>query len=186
MGNRELFHANSLEVLDGRHVDRHPAFRKGNLLISCRNTSTLAVLDMDAGKIVWALTGAWKRQHDPSLLDNGNILVFDNVGCPNAEVLGKSRVLEIDPGDGDIRWSYVGAPGNPLFTHLCGAVQRIPDGTTLITESQNGRALLVDANGASLWEFYSPHRAGPQEQMVATLFEMTRLSPDFPLDWLHR
>ena len=41
----DIFHTNTLEVLDGRFAGRDPAFRKGNLLISVLKLDTLAVLD---------------------------------------------------------------------------------------------------------------------------------------------
>ena len=35
-----------------------------------------------------------------------------------------------------------------------------------------------------MWEFYNPHRAGPNGQYIATIFELLRLPPDQPLDWI--
>jgi hypothetical protein len=34
-----------------------------------------------------------------------------------------------------------------------------------------------------VWEFVSPYRAGETGELVATLFEVVRLAPDFPTDW---
>jgi hypothetical protein len=53
------------------------------------------------------------------------------------------------------------------------------NGNTLITESENGRAIEVTRGGRVVWEFNSPHRAGPRSELVATLFEVLRLPPDF-------
>jgi hypothetical protein len=35
-----------------------------------------------------------------------------------------------------------------------------------------------------VWEFYNPHRAGENGQYIATIFELLRLSPEFPTDWV--
>jgi hypothetical protein len=35
-----------------------------------------------------------------------------------------------------------------------------------------------------VWQFFNPHRAGKADEYIATLFEVIRLTPDFPTDWL--
>jgi outer membrane protein assembly factor BamB len=172
----DIFHTNTLEVLDGRYAARDPAFRKGNLLISVLKLDTLAVLDPERQTIVWARTGGWRRQHQPTFVDGGHLLVFDNTGAGP----GRSRVLELDPLTGRTLWQYGGTPGVDLFSKTLGSCQRLPNGDTLITESENGRALEVTRDGRVVWEFYNPHRAGERGELVAVLFEMVRLPPDFP------
>ena len=172
----DVFHTNTLEVLDGRFVERSPAFRKGNLLVSLLKLDTLAILDPDRRTVVWARTGIWRRQHQPTFLDDGRLLLFDNLGAAR----DRSRVLELDPLSGEILWRYGGGQGVDLFSKTLGSCQRLPNGNTLITESENGRALEVTPEGRTVWEFYNPHRAGEHHELVAVLFEMLRLPPDFP------
>jgi Arylsulfotransferase (ASST) len=172
----DIFHTNTLEVLDGRFADRDPAFRKGNLLVSVLKLDTLAVLDPERHTVVWARTGGWRRQHQPTFLDDGHLLLFDNTGAG----LERSRVLEIEPASGKVVWQYGGTPAEDLFSKTLGSCQRLPNGNTLITESENGRALEVTRDKRVVWEFYNPHRAGDHGELVAVLFEMIRLPPDFP------
>jgi hypothetical protein len=172
----DIFHTNTIEVLDGRFAGRHPAFRKGNLLISVFALDAVAILNPDRERVVWARTGGWRRQHQPTFLDSGNLLLFDNLGAAR----DRSRVLEMDPVSGAIVWQYGGTPDVDLFTKTLGSCQRLPNGNTLITESQNGRAVEVTPDGRVVWEFYNPHRAGSRQELVAALFEMVRLPPDFP------
>jgi outer membrane protein assembly factor BamB len=172
----DIFHTNTLEVLDGRFADRDPAFRKGNLLISVLKLDTLAVLDPERRTIVWARTGEWRRQHQSTFLDDGHLLLFDNTGAGP----GRSRVLEIEPATGKVVWQYGGTPAEDLFSKTLGSCQRLPNGNTLITESENGRAIEVTRDKRVVWEFYNPHRAGDHGELVAVLFEMIRLPPDFP------
>ncbi len=172
----DIFHTNTLEVLDGRFVRLDPAFRAGNLLISVHHLDTIAVIDPDRQAVVWARTGPWRRQHQPTFLDDGHILLFDNLGAgPD-----RSRAMEIDPVSGRTVWQYGGTRDVDLFSKMLGSVQRLPNGNTLITESENGRALEVTREGRTVWEFNSPHRAGAHGELVAVLFEMVRLPPDFP------
>ena len=46
----DVFHTNTLELLDGRFAGRDPAFRKGNVLLSVLKLDTLAVLDPGRGR----------------------------------------------------------------------------------------------------------------------------------------
>jgi len=39
----------------------------------------VAILDVASGRIVWALSGRWHKQHEAQLVD-GNLLLFDNLG----------------------------------------------------------------------------------------------------------
>ncbi|MBI4882389.1 MAG: hypothetical protein HY812_22410 [Planctomycetes bacterium] len=178
----DLLHTNTLEILDGSLADKVPAFARGNLLISCLKTSTIAVLDLERETIVWAAQGSWLRQHQPTVLPGGRLMLFDNLG--NRSPHGKSRVMEIDPVTLDPVWIYEGTAGRSFQTDTCGSCQRLPNGNTLITESDNGRAFEVLADGTIVWEFLSPHRAGQKDELIATLFEVIRLPPDFPLGWI--
>jgi hypothetical protein len=164
----DVFHTNTLEVLDAPSPET--AFRKGHVLLSVLKLDTLAVLDPDREEIVWAATGSWRRQHQPTLLGDGGLLLFDNLGAG-----GRSRVVEIDPRTLAVRWQYGG-----FFSKTLGSCQRLPNGNTLITESENGRALEVTRDGRVVWELNNPHRAGERRELVAVLFEVLRLSEDFP------
>jgi len=172
----DILHTNTLEILDGRLADRNPAFKKGNVLLSILELDTVAVLDPDTETIVWALAGMWRKQHQPTILDDGRMLIFDNLGGGPET----SRVLELDPFTQQIAWRYE----KNLFSKTLGTAQRLANGNTLITESENGRALEVEPDGTVAWEFLSPHRVpkgdGSSAQLVAVLFEVVRLPPDFP------
>jgi hypothetical protein len=178
----DIFHTNTLEVLDGRFADRHPAVRKGNLLVSLWGVHVLGIIDPEKGKVVWARTGGWRRQHQPTFLDDGRMLLFDNLGAAR----DRSRVIELDPLTGKTLWQYGGTPEVDLFSKTLGSAQRLPNGNTLITESENGRALEVTRDGRVVWEFHNPHRAGERNELVAVLFEMVRLPPDFPFRGYNR
>ena len=180
----DLLHTNTIEVLDGRHASKHPAFAAGNVLVSCLKTDTIAVLDLDEEKAVWARRDGWKAQHQPTFLPDGSMLVFDNQGDPSGN--GTTRVIELDPATGEVAWTYAGLENDPLETRSCGSNQRLPNGNTLITESDNGRALEVTPEGETVWEYVNPHRAGENGRLVATLFEVVRLPEDYCKTWLVR
>ena len=171
----DIFHANTVEWLDGSQVDESPLFRRGNLVVSLREVDIVAIVDPARRSIDWAQRGPWDAQHQPELLDDGRLLIFDNRGRD-----GFSRVVELDVGSGEIGWQYptADAVGDALWSPEAGSSQRLPGGNTLITESERGRALEVTPEGELVWEFLSPHRAGPQKNLVATLFDVVRLPPE--------
>lgn len=93
-------------------------------------------------------------------------------------------MLEFDPTSLSETWAYRGNAATPFYSRTCGSNQRLANGNTLITESDNGRAFEVTPEGKIVWEFASPHRAGDDGRFVATLFEVIRLDRDFPMAWL--
>lgn len=177
----DIFHTNTLELLDGRIADKLPEFRAGNLLISMRQLNTIAVVDPELKRVVWARQGDFVAQHDPSILENGNLLLFDNRGRD-----GRSRVMELDPADMRVVWVYEGTEEKPFFSRALGTAQRLPNGNTLITESDRGRAFEVTPEKEIVWEFLNPHRAGENDEFIAAISEMLRLPADFRIDWIPR
>jgi len=177
----DVFHTNTVHVLDGSLADRLPAFCRGCVLTSMNGLGVIAVLDPDREEITWARKGPPTGQHDPRLLANGHLLYFDN-----REGSGASVVREIDPRTDDEVWTYAGTPGAPFYSRFCGAAQHLENGHTLITESDAGRAFEVDASGRTVWEFYNPHRAGNDGEYIATISEMQRISRKTVSGWLPR
>ncbi|MEM7199157.1 MAG: arylsulfotransferase family protein [Planctomycetota bacterium] len=169
----DVMHGNTVEILDGRFADRYPMLRENHALISLRNLDLVAVVDLDAQDVTWAMTELWRRQHQPTVVDDGHILLFDNRGKA-----GKSRVLQFDPLTHDVVWSYSGTAERPLHSHALGSCQRLANGNTLITESEAGRALEVDPSGRVVWEYVNPFRAGEDDELVASLFELIRIDFD--------
>lgn len=176
----DVLHTNSIQVLDGRFADRIPAFAKGNVLISCLPLHTVFVIDTRAKKAVWRLRGTFRYQHDARLLDTGRLLLFDNQRGAGR----RSLVLEVDPATGRVPWSYGGPADPPIFSWCCGMARRLPNGNTLITETEAGRAFEVTADRTVVWDFVNPHRAGPDDKLIAQLYDVVRLPPEYGRDWL--
>jgi hypothetical protein len=176
----DIFHTNTIEVLDGRLARRSPAFKRGNVLVSILALDFIAVVDMEKESMVWGMSGPWKRQHQPTVLDNGSMLIFDN----NTGEERQSRVLEFDPFSKEIHWEYPGTTGSSFYSADCGSCQRLGNGNTLISDSNAGRAFEVTPGKTIAWEFYNPKRAGKKNELIASLFEMIRISPGYNLDWV--
>jgi hypothetical protein len=178
-GNGDIFHTNTIAVLDGRFADRDRAFAKGNLLTSMNRMGIVAVVSIRLGRVIWVRRTAPIGQHDPKILSNGNMLLFTN----NMET-GRSTVEEFDPVSGKVQWSYRGTEQHPFYSRYLGTAERLSNGNTLITESDGGRAFEVTRNGEMVWEFYNPNRAGSDGEFIATLPEVIRLPRGYPIRWI--
>ena len=171
----DVFHANALKIVDR---DIPGLCRKGDLLLSMRALDSIAIVDPDAGVVRWRWgTGALEEQHDPSLLEDGHILVFDN-GTRRKF----SRVVELDPLTRSIVWEYRDLGAVPFYSSWGGAAQRLLNGNTLITESDEGRVFEVTRGGETVWSYMNPDD-GPGGKR-ATIYRMTRITDPFTVESL--
>jgi hypothetical protein len=99
-------------------------------------------------------SGVLSAPHDATLLDNGNILIFDNGVGRNW-----SRVVEVDPIARQVVWEYHAAEKEDFYSVTRGAAQRLANGNTLITESGRGRLFEVTPEGDIVWEYLNPKRS---------------------------
>lgn len=151
----DYLHTNDLQVLTEKTAAMLPNAKAGDVLVSFRNLDSLAVVDMKQKTVVWWLRGGWLHQHDVDLLPNGHMMLFDNLGSFGT---AGSRVIEFDPKSQKIIWSYSGSPDDPLYSEIRSAQQRLPNGNTLITDSDQHRIVEVTHSGDIVWEYYNPAR----------------------------
>ncbi len=162
---RDVLHTNAVKVLSRKLAPKFPLFKAGQILVSARHLDALGVLDPDSRKIVWAAHGPWRAQHDPTFLDNGHLLLFDNLYSQRG-----SRVLEYDPQTQAFPWIYPGETGKQFLSEVRGMCQRLPNGNTLIVNSQAGEAFEVTPDREVVWtcsynfaEFYRVRRYTPEQ-----------------------
>lgn len=121
------------------HTNAVLRLSNGNTLISLRNFNFLVEVDPQ-GMIVRTIgEGVLKRQHDPEILPNGNILLA-NHRRPHSAV-------EIDPSTGRIVWEY---PMPDPSTWPVRDANRLPNGNTLITAAT--KIVEVTSDGEVVWQ----------------------------------
>ncbi len=177
----DILHTNTLHLIDETEARLHDFLEPGMVLVASPRVDLVGLLDLEKVSLERYWRTGFVALHDPNLRPDGSILLFDNVGAPRK----KSRAMAFDPVSGETVWQYLGEADDPLFSKTCGTATELPGGTTLVVESDNGRALEVTAEGEVVWLFHSPWRVGPDRGFVATLFDVERL----PLDaaaWLER
>jgi uncharacterized protein (UPF0248 family) len=134
----------------------------GDILASYRPTSTVIRISRKTGKIVWKLgSPTVAGQHAPTLLKNGNVLIFDNGPHRLDDAVPYSRVVEVNPATKEIVWKYQDKPTWNFFSPRMGFAQRLPNGNTLITESSFGRVFEVTKEDEIVWEYINPFFGKP-------------------------
>ena len=174
--NGDYLHTNTVNVLDGTRAAKLPEAGPGRVLLSFREINAIAILDIDRDEIVWATRGPWLRQHDPDLLANGNILLFDNQGHVGPG--GVTRLIEFDPATRQVVWSYAGTAQERFESEVRSSQERLPNGNTLITESDGGRLFEITPAGETVWSYTNPVRGGSEGELIPIVAWAQRIDPD--------
>ncbi len=155
-GGREidLFHSNAIEWMRSPELaGENPLYDLDNFLLCVRHQDSVVIVDWSEKKVVWGWgQGQISGPHDATLLANGNVLLFDNG-------LGRhwSRVIEVDPRTNEIVWEFRAQDPQSFYTPTRGANQRLSNGNTLITESDDAIVFEVDPEGREVWRFRNPN-----------------------------
>jgi outer membrane protein assembly factor BamB len=129
----------------------------GTVLMSLRTTAGIIGVNKASGAVTLHVPpSVVSHQHAPVALDNGHILAFDNGNFREGAHVAFSRVVEIDPTDQRVVWSYQDEMVNAFYTAFMGNAQRLWNGNTHITESATGRLFEVNPEGEVVWEFILP------------------------------
>lgn len=171
-GDYDYYHMNSIQILPATPIGKEDKrFQKGNWLISLSETRLVLILDKKTRKIVWHWSAdEIEDVHMPRMLNNGNILILDNGDRGERDF---SRVIELNPANKEIVWEYTADPPETFFTDFGGSAQRLPNGNTLITETEKGRVFEITKNKEIVWEWFNPkiNEEGKRE----TVYRMLRL-----------
>lgn len=173
-----------------QYLEKDPLEGGEALLLSMRSLSTVMIVRKSDGQIIWrSPKGMLNVQHDPSLLENGNILAFDNglSRTPNPHAVFGSRVVEIDPKDNKVVWEFNGGKGViervRFLAPLTSGAQRLRNGNTLVVNGPKGHLFEVTKDGELVWDMVNPYTAsssGPWP--VNFLFKAKRYYED-QINW---
>ena len=176
------------EVIEGNgpraewtHCNGVTELLNGDICISFRQTSQIVFISKATGDVYWRFgPGELSHQHNPTQLDNGNLLIFDN-GETRAQGGVFSRVVELNPKTGEIVWEYRGDPSLSFFSTGISGAQRLPNGNTAICDGRTGRLFEVTAQGDIVWEYMNPEiRQWRGETMNRAIFRALRYAVDGP------
>jgi arylsulfate sulfotransferase len=156
--------------LDFDHPNALSFTSDGNYVVSWRNLDILTKINSSTGELMWTLAspfaarasdftitgdplGGFSAQHSLRVLDNGDLLLFDN---GTRHVPSASRAVEYALDEGahtaTMVWQYKHTPA--YYTAFTGSVQRLENGNTFIgwTFGSPLVATEVTSAGATAWE----------------------------------
>jgi hypothetical protein len=146
-------HANNLIYLPSENA----------YLLSIRHTDSIIKFDRSNGRILWELGGPdsdylipekdrFSHQHAPELLENGDILLFDNGNHRLPEEFSRVAEYRLDHirKTASIVWEYR-LTGDEPFSSSYGDVDRLANGNTLIADFNN-TLTEVTPDGRIAWQ----------------------------------
>lgn len=167
---KDPFHYNDIDPLPEELAKHYPNFDAGDLLVSLRSINLVFVVDPHSLKVKWWRQGLARRQHDPDWNARGTITIYNN----NMH-RGHSSIIEVDPQSMERRTLIDGADYG-FYSWMRGKHQELPDGSVLITSSQQGRVFEVAPNGTVTFDF---HNTFSEEHGALAVSEARFLSPDY-------
>lgn len=149
----DITHLNDIQpaLYDG------PYWKKGDLLISIRERSTIFLYRPSTNKVLWLKTGPWMNQHDVNFIDSTRITVINNYTIRHGDdvlpISNTNQMLFFD-----FKTNTIDSPFTKFFkTHnICtatgGRTQLIDDSTLFVEESLNGR-IFKGTNNQLHWSY---------------------------------
>ena len=157
----DVTHLNDIEPLPSTIADEYPLFDAGDLVVSLRSLSLVLVFDPETLDVKWHTSDPFIYQHDPDFVGDGWIGVFDNnydlTPYSNPEVrgtmLGGNRIVGVQPHSDSMAVWFPTDASEHVYTHVRGKWQQLANGNLLLTEASAGRALEVNRQGETVWEW---------------------------------
>jgi hypothetical protein len=144
-------------------------WKKGDILLSIRNKSTIALYRPSLNKVIWLKTGPWMNQHDVDFFNNKGITVFGNnvmfepgnifakgkKNHPKKDILfdGHNKIYFFDFNSG-----ITTSPFDTILRKMDvktiseGLLEILDNGDVFVEEQNSGRILRLGRK-ATKWEF---------------------------------
>ncbi len=140
-------HLNDIEPV----LTNGPHWQKGDLFLSLRTPSLVALYRPSSRKIIWSQAGPWMSQHDVDILDDHRIAIFNNNAYDRglgARVEGVSETLIYDFDDGSLESPFRRTLENLGVATVSEGLQDFTESGHLIFEEANrGRIFVLDGSG---------------------------------------
>ena len=149
-----VFHMNDVEPV----LQDGPFWRRGDLFVSLRNSSTVLLYRPATDEVLWLQAGPWLQQHDVDVVSDSEISVYSNntsfPGGGGMEVLGANEVYVHDFATGETRspWREV-MRRHDVRTEARGGATLFADGGLMLEESVHGRILMLSPDGERVWSY---------------------------------
>ena len=151
--DRDPVHLNDVQPV----IDDGPYWKKGDLFLSLRNPSMIALYRPSTNKVLWRRQGPWLMQHDVDIISNHEIAVFNNntVAAPEGgKTVGSNNIIIYDFATGATREPFsAGFEKNNIRTVTNGLFRFLPDASVMVEEHDYGRLLALGPDGDIRWSY---------------------------------
>ena len=141
-------------------------WKKNDLLISARHTSTIYLFRPSTGKIIWHQQGPWLNQHSVHFVNNHAIAVFGNdihAKFPESPFVYKDGHNQIYQYDFKLKRTqklHQEALNNlKPQTVTEGRVRVFEDTSFFVEETENSRLFKIDSKGKLIWSYINTYDA---------------------------
>ncbi len=165
-------HINDIEVVNAPLAAALDGVEAGDLLVSIREMNMIAILDQNDGRLKWYKTGPWVRQHDPDIMPDGTIEIFNNRSKRLGDHVQNSQIVSYDPRTDKTTVLHPKGRDDSFFTNIMGTHQRLENNNVLISETVAGRVFETTPLGEVVWDYRLPY-----DDEVASLFEQSMRVP---------
>ena len=158
--NDNPIHLNDVEPV----LEDGPFWKKGDLFLSMRTPSMIALYRPSTDKIVWYQIGPWIHQHDVDVVDDHRIAVYNNNDASYIDRWGQDNTVEVnivdfETGETTSPWRE---PLNRLDVRARteGLMTVLPENDLFLEEQNYGRIFRMKADGEIVWEFVNRAEMG--------------------------
>jgi hypothetical protein len=151
--NNDPIHLNDIQpvLTDGKY------WNKGDVFLSIRELSMILLYRPSTNKVIWHRQGPWLHQHDVDVLNDHQILIFNNnaasSGIRGLEVRGHSNALLYDFDTQSIHSHFQeGFEKLDISAKTQGRSELIGD-ELFVEDTTAGRLVQFDKNGNITWQY---------------------------------
>ncbi|MBT6842917.1 MAG: hypothetical protein HOA17_03855 [Candidatus Melainabacteria bacterium] len=128
--------------------------REGDIMLSMRNTSSVALYRPSMSKIVWLKQGPWRQQHDIDYQGNGVFTIFGNDSYQNRSLRGYSIIYSYDMKAASAT-EFLALKEPAIFAGTEGLHQIISANRIFIEETNKGIIHIMDREGQDQLRYIS-------------------------------
>jgi hypothetical protein len=138
---------------------------KGDVMLSMRNLSSIALFRPSTGKIIWLHTGPWLNQHDIDYRGDGKFVLFgnDSLRWNRDDSLRWNRFVSLRGYSTIYQYDMRSSQASELlelkkygiYSATEGRQQYLPDGSLFIESTDQGVLYLLNRDGSIAWKYVS-------------------------------